>query len=69
MRLGQYTLGFLAEEIFFAIFRKYPISSIDNIFLFIEYVQQKYIFFKEYFGVRILYYVKLVFHCVLPFYF
>ena len=28
----------------FAIFREYPTSSIDNIFVFIEYVQQKYTF-------------------------
>ena len=31
----------------FAIFRKYPIPSIDNIFVFIEYVQQKYKFSKN----------------------
>ena len=31
----------------FAIFRKYPIQSIDNIFVFIEYEQQKYKFSKN----------------------
>ena len=28
----------------FCDFRKHPVPSIDNIFVFIEYVQQKYIF-------------------------
>ena len=27
------------RELIFAIFRKYPVPSIDNIFVFIEYVQ------------------------------
>ena len=39
---------------FFAIFRKYPVPSIDNIFGFIEYVQQKYIFPND----------KPVFRCI-----
>ena len=33
-------LGFSCWELIFAIFRKYPVPSIDNIlFVFIEYVQ------------------------------
>ena len=42
MRLGQ--IGFSFWELFFAFFRKYPVPSIDNFFVFIEYVQYKYIF-------------------------
>ena len=30
---------FSCWELIFAIFRKYPVPSIDNIFVFIEYVQ------------------------------
>ena len=37
LRLGQ--IGFSCWELIFAIFRKYPVPSIDNIFVFIEYVQ------------------------------
>ena len=42
MRLGQ--IGFSCWELIFAIFRRYPVPSIDIIFVFIEYVQEKYIF-------------------------
>ena len=42
MRLGQ-TVFFLLGINFFD-FRNYLIPSIDNIFVFIEYVQYKYIF-------------------------
>ena len=42
MRLGQ--IGFSFWELFFAFFRKYPVPGIDNIFVFIGYVQYKYIF-------------------------
>ena len=41
---------FLVGDLFFAIFRKYPVSSIDNIFcifVFSENVQQKYIFLNK----------------------
>ena len=31
-------------ELIFAIFSKYPVHSIDNIFVFVKNVQQKYIF-------------------------
>ena len=31
-------------ELIFAIFSKYPVPSIDNIFDFVKNVQQKYIF-------------------------
>jgi len=41
-RLGQ--IGFSCWELIFAIFRKDPVLSVDNIFVFIEYVQKKYIF-------------------------
>ena len=37
LRLGQ--IGFSCWELSFAIFIKYPVHSIDNIFVFIEYVQ------------------------------
>ena len=37
--LGQ--IGFSCRELIFAIFRKYPEPSIDNIFIFIEYVPKK----------------------------
>jgi len=37
LRLGQ--IGFSRWELIFAIFRKYPVPSIDNIFVFIDYVQ------------------------------
>ena len=37
LRSGQ--IGFSRWELIFAIFRKYPVTSIDNIFVFIEYVQ------------------------------
>ena len=42
MQFGQ--IGFSCWELIFAIFRKNPVPSIDDIFVFIEYVQQKYIF-------------------------
>ena len=42
MRLGQ--IGFSYWELIFPFFRKYPVSSIDNIFVFFEYVQYKYTF-------------------------
>ena len=42
MRLGQ--IGFSFWELFFGIFQKVPVPSIDNIFVFIGYVQYKYIF-------------------------
>ena len=32
-------IGFSCWELIFAIFRKYPVPNIDNIFVFIEYVQ------------------------------
>ena len=31
----------------FAIFRKYPVPSIDNILEFIEYMQYRYIFLND----------------------
>ena len=34
---------FFCRKLIFTIFRKYPVPSIDNIFVFIEYVQWKYI--------------------------
>ena len=34
----------------FAIIRKYAVPSIDNVFVVVEYVQQKYIFKKQYYG-------------------
>ena len=37
LRLGQ--IGFSYWELIFAIFRNYPVSSIDNIFVFVKYVQ------------------------------
>ena len=37
LQLGQ--IGFSCWELIFVIFRKYPVPSIDNIFVFIEYVQ------------------------------
>ena len=36
--------GFSCSQLIFAIFRKYAAPRIDNIFVFIKYVQQKYIF-------------------------
>ena len=36
--------GFSCSKLIFAIFRKYAAPRIDNIFVFIKYVQQKYIF-------------------------
>ena len=39
--------GFSCWELIFAIFRKYPVPSIDNKFVFIEYMQQKYIFLNN----------------------
>ena len=36
-RLGQ--IGFSCWELIFAIFRKNPVPSIDNVFIFIEYVK------------------------------
>ena len=48
-RLGQ--TGFSCEELIFAIFTKYPISSIGNIFVFIEYLQHAEIhIFKQYYN-------------------
>ena len=35
---------FLAGNLIFAIFRKYPVPSIDNIFVFVKYVEKKYYF-------------------------
>ena len=35
---------FFSLELIFAIFSKYPVPSIDNIFDFVKNVQQKYIF-------------------------
>ena len=43
---------FSCWELIFAIFRKYPVLSIDNIFVFIEYLQLRYLFSNH----------KLVFH-------
>ena len=40
------------RELIFAIFRKYPVPSIDNIFVFVRYVQQKYIL--QYYGMRMM---------------
>ena len=37
LRLGQ--IGFSCWELIFAIFRKYPGPSIDNIFVFVKYVR------------------------------
>ena len=37
LRLGQ--IGFSCWKLIFAIFKTYPAPSIDNVFLFIEYVQ------------------------------
>ena len=42
MLFGQ--IGFSCWQLIFAIFRKNPVPSIDDIFFFIEYVQEKYIF-------------------------
>ena len=42
MLFGQ--IGFSCWELIFAIFRKNPVPSIDDIFVFIEYIQEKYIF-------------------------
>ena len=39
LRLGQ--IGFSCWELIFAIFRKYQLPSIDNMFVLIEYVQQQ----------------------------
>ena len=36
LRLGH--IGFSCWKLIFSIFRKYPVPSIDNIFVFIEYV-------------------------------
>ena len=36
---GLETIGFSCWELIFAIFRKYPVPNIDNIFVFIKYVQ------------------------------
>ena len=37
LRLGQ--IGFSCWKLIFAIFKTYPAPSIDNVFVFIEYVQ------------------------------
>ena len=37
LRLEQ--IGFSYLELIFAIFRNFPVHTIDNIFVFIEYVQ------------------------------
>ena len=39
--IGQ--IGFSCWELIFAIFRKYSVPSIDNIFVFVKYAQYKYI--------------------------
>ena len=44
LRLGQ--IGFSCWELIFAIFRKYPVPSSHNIFVF-TYVQYTYIFSKN----------------------
>ena len=38
------THWFFLQELIFAILRKYPVLSIDNIFVFFDYVQWEYIF-------------------------
>ena len=35
----QDRLVFLARNLFFAIFKKYPVPSFDNIFVFVKYMQ------------------------------
>ena len=53
MLLGQ--ISFSYWRLILAIFRKYPVPSTDNIFVFIEYVQIIEIhIFKQYDGVRTL---------------
>ena len=42
MLLGQ--IAFSCWELIFAIFLKDPVPSIDNVFVFVKYVQKKYIF-------------------------
>ena len=58
--LGQ--IGFSCWELIFAIFRKYPVLGIDNIFVFVNYVQWKYIFPNN--TTVWVPYVKPVIHCI-----
>ena len=46
--------GFSCWELIFAIFRKYPVPSLDKIFVFVKYVQKEIHIFKQYYGMRTL---------------
>ena len=41
------TIGFSCWELIISIFRKYSVPNIDGIFVFIKYVQLKFLFFKQ----------------------
>ena len=48
------TRWFSCWELIFAIFRKYPVPSLDKIFVFVKYVQKEIHIFKQYYGMRTL---------------